>query len=100
MRPEITLDCPVETLDLIFFVEKCKPLDDFRAFHAVDVHEEPRHHAEHLLLDKRGLVSGQVGDIQLLAPREKLTLDMVFVGAGFIKNGKPIHPGEYLLFDI
>ena len=100
MRPEITLDRPVETLDFVFFVEKCKPLDDFRAFHAVDVHEEPRHHAEHLLLDEGGLVSGQVGDIQFLAPREKLTLDMVFVGAGFIKNGKSIHPGEYLLFDI
>ncbi len=96
MRPEIALDCPVETLYPVFFVEKCKPLDDFRAFHAVHVHKEPRHHAEHLLLDERSLAAGQVGDVQLLAPREKFALDMVFVRAGFIKHGEAIYPRKDL----
>ena len=100
MRPEIALNCPVKTLYLVLFEEKCKPFDDFRAFHAVDVRKEARHHAEHLLLDECSFPAGQVGNVQLLSPREKFALDVVFVGTGFIKHGKPIHPGEHLLFDI
>ena len=99
MRPEIALDRPVKALYLVLFEEKRKPLDDFRAFHAVHVHKEARHHAEHFLLDECSFPAGQVGNVQLLSPREKFALDVVFVRTGFIKHGEAIYPRKDSLFD-
>ena len=99
MRPEIALDCPVKTLYLVLFEEKRKPLDDLGTLHVVHVHKEARHHTEHLLLDECSFPAGQVGNVQLLSPREKFALDVEFVRAGFIKHGKPIYPRKDFLFD-
>lgn len=95
---KFALDLPAQSFDAVSGENKGKFLFDLGDLFTPTEDIVSRQEAPHLLLDKCGLVSRHVINMELLPPGKHFALDDVFIVSVLVFDGELVAPGKHLFF--
>ena len=100
MSHKAAVDLPAKSVNTVLREKEGKLLLDFSYLPIAAEHIESGHPAPYLLLNKSNLTACHIVNMELFAPSEDLTFDLITVAASFILDSGLVTPGDHLLLDV